>query len=326
MKVLGLGDAAPSPAEGYHANLGMADDDVTEVNLSDVLQRAKAEGVRSLTITGIHHTVLVCEKYAAQCRKNDCGANYFANVMQKVNIKIGGINHVLAEQGRPLDFLTQSSTMFVGVDVTHPATDNMINPPSVVGVVASLDSTYTTWLGVSEGQFKRVLLEEISAIEEMCKVKYTSKNFKVPKIVVIICGKRHQTRFYPTKEEDADQQHNYNTRSGTVVDRSITSEYLYDFFIQAHAALKGTAIPCHYTVIRDDIQIGPDAMQKITHSLSYLYGRATKAVSLCAPAYYADIMCARGNNYLAKYLNMKWPPGTEFSYDRSPWVENVHSE
>lgn len=34
-------------------------------------------------------------------------------------------------------------------------------------------------------------------------------------------------------------------------------------------------------------------MEKLTHDMCYLFGRATKAVSICPPAYYADILCTR---------------------------------
>uniref|UniRef100_L2G683 RNA interference and gene silencing protein n=1 Tax=Colletotrichum fructicola (strain Nara gc5) TaxID=1213859 RepID=L2G683_COLFN len=33
-----------------------------------------------------------------------------------------------------------------------------------------------------------------------------------------------------------------------------------------------------------------DQLEKLTHNLCYLFGRATKAVSICPPAYYADIL------------------------------------
>lgn len=40
----------------------------------------------------------------------------------------------------------------------------------------------------------------------------------------------------------------------------------------------------------------PDCLQ--THHLCYLFGRATKSVSICPPAYYADLLCTRGRCYL----------------------------
>ncbi len=36
-----------------------------------------------------------------------------------------------------------------------------------------------------------------------------------------------------------------------------------------------------------------DMLEKLTHSMCYNYGRATKAVSICPPAYYADLVCTR---------------------------------
>jgi eukaryotic translation initiation factor 2C len=44
-------------------------------------------------------------------------------------------------------------------------------------------------------------------------------------------------------------------------------------------------------------------MQQGTHTLSYLYARATKGVSLVPAAYYADLACERGRLYLNEFLN-----------------------
>jgi eukaryotic translation initiation factor 2C len=35
-----------------------------------------------------------------------------------------------------------------------------------------------------------------------------------------------------------------------------------------------------------------------TNSLCYMFGRSTTAVSICPPAYYADILCERGRCYI----------------------------
>lgn len=82
--------------------------------------------------------------------------------MQKVNVKIGGVNHVLAPAGDPLEFLHKTTTsgapttMLVGIDVTHPTYTTMRKAPSVVGIVASRDTQFTQWIGTTRLQEGRV--------------------------------------------------------------------------------------------------------------------------------------------------------------------------
>lgn len=71
----------------------------------------------------------------------------------------------------------------------------------------------------------------------------------------------------------------------------------------AHAGLKGTTRPTHYYVVHDDIGFKADELQTLTNHISYLYSRATKAVSLASPAYYADMACERGRCYIHKLLH-----------------------
>lgn len=58
--------------------------------------------------------------------------------------------------------------------------------------------------GVSEGQFQQVLDLELPCFQEAFKRKY-GKESNWPKMAIIIVGKRHHTRFYPTKEADAGE-------------------------------------------------------------------------------------------------------------------------
>ena len=76
----------------------------------------------------------------------------------------------------------------------------------------------------------------------------------------------------------------------------------FDFYLQPHAGLQGSVRATHYTVIYDENAFGADEIQKGTHDFSYLYVRATKAVSLIPPAYYADLACERGRCYLNDML------------------------
>jgi hypothetical protein len=77
--------------------------------------------------------------------------------------------------------------------------------------------------GVSEGQFNTVVDEELPEIIESFKAFGDAKKSYRPKVTIVICGKRHHTRFFPTDSQFADQ--NGNPRPGTVVDRGITAVY-----------------------------------------------------------------------------------------------------
>ncbi|KAM3560252.1 hypothetical protein ARSEF4850_003732 [Beauveria asiatica] len=166
--------------------------------------------------------------------------------------------------------------------------------------------------GVSEGQHDMVTSQELPQLRHACEQLYSAADTRngLPRFTVIICGKRHKTRFYPTMERDCDRSG--NTKPGTIVDRGVTEARNWDFFLQAHAALQGTARPCHYYIVQDEIfrqlyskaNLAPfqniaDVVEDLTHKMCYSFGRATKAVSLCTPAYYADIVCERARCYLA---------------------------
>ncbi|KAL4403602.1 piwi domain-containing protein [Colletotrichum abscissum] len=247
-----------------------------------------------------------------------------ANIGLKWNLKNGGTNHIVKDT---IDILTSGRAMVVGYDVTRPT--NMSNEksaaPSLVGMVASVDKDLGQWPavaweqpsrkemlgdeltenfksrlllwrqrnqdrlpefliiyrnGVSEGQFTQVLTTELPMIRKACDQLYPPKQH--PRLSIIVSIKRHQTRFYPTSEVNMDQK-SRNIKKGTVIDRG------------------GTARPAHYTVLLDEIfrekygvgDSAADHLEKLTHNLCYLFGRAAKAFSICPPAYFADIVCER---------------------------------
>jgi hypothetical protein len=106
--------------------------------------------------------------------------------------------------------------------------------------------------GVSEGQFGKVVQEEVSAIKRAFeKVKKEKKWKEHMKLTSIVVTKRHHTRFYPTRPEDMEGK-GKNCKPGTVVDTSVTSPYFKEFFLQSHSGLQGTTKPAHYFVIQDD--------------------------------------------------------------------------
>ncbi|KAF5387029.1 hypothetical protein D9615_002113 [Tricholomella constricta] len=144
--------------------------------------------------------------------------------------------------------------------------------------------------GVSEGQFQQVLDLELPLIKAAC----TELNIK-PKITVVVVGKRHNVRFVPQDERQADRSG--NCPAGTVVDREVGHPTEFDFFLQSHGGLLGTSRPAHYSVLYDENGFNADSMQALAFALCHVYARSTRSVSIPAPVYYADIVCSRAKNH-----------------------------
>ena len=243
-------------------------------------------------------------------------------------MKLGGMNLFLSPPQIP--FISARPTIILGADVTHPSPGDM-NRPSVAAVTASMDaraSRYASAIrvqanrteiiadlgsmvkellkafyqscgqkperilfyrdGVSEGQFQEVQNREVQQIRDACLT--LDKSYR-PTITFVVVQKRHHARFFPMEPRDADRSG--NCQPGTVVDSNIVHPFEFDFYLQSHAGLQGTSRPTHYHVLHDDNNFTPDELQELTYRLCYIYGRATRAVSIVPPAYYADLVAAR---------------------------------
>ena len=135
--------------------------------------------------------------------------------------------------------------------------------------------------GVSEGQYAAVLHHEHSAVLDACE--RLEPGYR-PRILLCICAKRHNTRFFG-KLSDTDPSG--NLPSGLVVDRTVTHPYVYDFFLQSHAARVGTARPTHYICLLDELGMTPDMLQQMVHNLCFSFARCTKSVSIVPVCYIA---------------------------------------
>ncbi|OTA23725.1 hypothetical protein BTJ68_14024 [Hortaea werneckii EXF-2000] len=163
-----------------------------------------------------------------------------------------------------------------------------IHPPDFSGV---------DWRGSSRQH--RVNTEK-EADEAWAKQIAAQPNNVPFNLTYVVVGKRHNTRFYPDALEV--RASNGNVRPGTVVDQVITHPYSMDFYLQSHWAIQGTGRSAHYFTLQNNMGLSADNLHKITHMLCYAYARATKGVSYCAPAYYADKLCDRGRAYLRHYF------------------------
>jgi eukaryotic translation initiation factor 2C len=162
--------------------------------------------------------------------------------------------------------------------------------------------------GVSDAQVEHVKDEELPQIRDSFNAfaaeRETNPKARLAsvKITAVVCTKRHHTRIYPLNQQDI-QQGNGNCKPGTLVERSITSPYFTDFYLQSHNGIKGTAKPAHYWVLLNEMNLPISELQHLTYNLCLTYVRATLGVSYAAPAYYADRLCERARCYLRDFFS-----------------------
>ncbi len=249
-----------------------------------------------------------------------------ANILLKTNAKLGGVNSVI-KGGLP--WLNDAPTMIVGADVHHPAPGSF--RPSIAACAGSMDrhcfqhmavgrvqasrqeviedlSTMMKELlrgffancktkpqriiflrdGISEGQFKIVMAQELVAIERACSE--LERDYR-PKISFISCQKRHHTRLFAVNERDEDRSG--NAPAGLVVDRGITHPINFDFYLLAHSGIQGCSRPCKYHVVHDENNFSANELYNLLFSLSFMYARCTRSVSLPPPVYYSHLLAFR---------------------------------
>ena len=219
------------------------------------------------------------------------------NVLIKINAKIGGVNHFI-KQG--LGWVMEQPTMFMGIDCSLPEQNSMEGTAyhAVVGSVDQYAGQYACYVGsnnskassrdflvdgttsllncfksrngifpsriviyrdgVSESQFESVVKTEIGAIHEA--IESFGFNSEYTKVTMIICQKRHHTRFYYHDKPSYGSNEPLITNAcpGICVDmtgdrNSIVSQHNGEFYITSHSPIQGTSKPCKYIVVYDEI-------------------------------------------------------------------------
>ncbi|KAK6007346.1 hypothetical protein QM012_006354 [Aureobasidium pullulans] len=260
-------------------------------------------------------------------------AQYISNVLMKFNAKLGGFTNT-AFGPQTAKGILDNTTVVIGADVSHSAPG--LKGPSMAAMTVSMNVQGTRyaaavetngfrvemitdeniekhimplirngWMnkvgqgrapatvvyfrdGVSEGQFAQVIDKEVAAMK-----KAFAKGNITPKFLVIIASKRHHVRFFPQSGGDK----NNNALPGTLVETGVTQPYENDFYLCAHAAIKGTARPVHYNVLINEPQWPNEKIQTLIYEHSYQYIRATTPVSIFPAVYYAHIASLRGAHH-----------------------------
>ncbi|TFK24718.1 Piwi-domain-containing protein [Coprinopsis marcescibilis] len=217
---------------------------------------------------------------------NNANHQYWANVMLKVNVKLGGINFYPQLADTLMD--NAHPTIVMGADAIHPP-PGTVGRPSVTAVVSSLDVKLAKYVANSSVQEGRQ--EMIADLRTMCKehlenwklyqtsVERQTKppeklfmfrdgvsegEFKIVlekelKEIKAACkdvGYSPKITFvvvgkrhhHRGKPKDArDGDRSGNVPAGTTIDTQIVHPLEFDYYQYTHGGLLGTSRPAHYT-------------------------------------------------------------------------------
>ncbi|KAK0502821.1 Piwi domain-containing protein [Armillaria luteobubalina] len=262
----------------------------------------------------------------------NANAQYWANVALKINARLGGCNQRV--DSAAFDEISQKPFIIMGADVSHagPQTfrpsiaslvwsrdhyasqyvaSTRVQHPRTEGIVELKEMVKSAVLlfgsrnpppqrifffrdGISEGEVDSVGAREVSDVEEALKEIWLEKNVKqpLPKVTYSIVGKRHHVVFFP--QDGALKDRTGNCKAGFVTTRGLESPLFDDFYLQSHAAIKGTTRPGHYIIVKDE-NFGGDfeRIEDLSYMLCHIYSKATRSVSIPAPVYYAHLVCTR---------------------------------
>jgi len=182
--------------------------------------------------------------------------------------------------------------------------------------------------GVSEGELDQVSQTEIKAIKEAIDELWILRNITSlkPFLTFIVVGKRHHIRFFPNGQQDSDRSG--NCHAGFVADDGLCSPMAHDFYLQSHGGLKGTSRPGHYMVLLDEnFKLAIDDLQELCFALCHAYAKATRSVSIPAPVYYADLVCARAKFYFnddLKFADTNLTASSDNDFDLARWKDGYN--
>ena len=143
---------------------------------------------------------------------------------------------------------------------------------------------------VNDKQIKYVQQIEIGFIQEAIEnanKELEKKIFNETKWCLILVSKLNEVKMFLEKDEGGPNGgHIENVPVGTLVDRVITSNDKYDFYLNSAESRQGTCSSTHYTVLYDNTEIEAFSIYKLTYYLTFLSYNTTKSVRVPAPLYF----------------------------------------
>ena len=134
---------------------------------------------------GIQTVCAVAYKFTKPSRKTDGpDLQYFANLCLKFNLKFGGTNQKLDDGALKV---LGSTTMIVGLDVTHPSPSSKLGSPSIAGIVASINKELSQWPAAFSAQESRqeMIADLVGLLKGRLKYYQEKNNGALPQSIII---------------------------------------------------------------------------------------------------------------------------------------------
>jgi len=218
--------------------------------------------------------------------------------------------------------MNDKPTMVCGLDVFHQTS---MGKKSVLGFCASVDKTSTKFFSKSLVQeVGQEIGQEFEGIVKQACLKFKDVNGTLPGRVIVyrdgvsdsqisaVCAYEIQQLKNGLKSAGCDSELIYlnvnkrvNTRlfggdignfknpvPGTVVDKGITDNDFYEFYLISVAAKQGLNAPCKFTVVEDTSGASPDQIELLTYKLCHNYYNVSGAIKEPACIRYAHRLAA----------------------------------
>ncbi|KAF1849347.1 Piwi-domain-containing protein [Cucurbitaria berberidis CBS 394.84] len=145
----------------------------------------------------------LCAVYKEDRTGRPFGDQYWGNVMMKINLKAGGVNHTVTKVAEIM-----KDTLVLGADVTHPGPGSLQGTPSIAAIVGSVDQLGGKFLGSMRLQPRDTACEDIKDVEDMVleRIKaWVSVNKTLPKNILYYRDGVSSSQYSQVRENELPQ-------------------------------------------------------------------------------------------------------------------------
>lgn len=261
------------------------------------------------------------------------------NVINKTNIKLGGLNYTVADAKKSMT--DDQLIVGVGISAPPPGTKFLLEGkghlnPQIVGFASNAVSNHEF---VGDFVLSPVGQDTMSSIEDVLKnsLEMYEKNrkgfpkrviiyrsgasegshpsilaYEVPlaratllgfskdiKMIYIVVTKEHSYRFFKDQLRGTKATE-MNIPPGIVLDNAVTHPACKQFFLNSHTTLQGTAKTPLYSVLADDCNAPLDRLEELTFTLCHHHQIVALSTSVPTPLYVANEYAKRGRGLWAE--------------------------